>query len=231
MSAYGDSADLRGDEPPSEPTPQRRALAFHVIIRTRYFDDCLLAAADAGCRQVVLVAAGLDTRAFRLDWPPGTTVYELDLPDLLEVKERVLSDTGATPTCERVVVPADLTEDWLPALTGRGFDPDVATAWLVEGLLVYLTPADAEGVLATLTAASAPGSRLTFERGSAAAAVTAADTAHVTSLWQGGVDDPLGWLAARGWHTDFDNLADVADRYGRAPLRRTASGFVQAVRT
>jgi methyltransferase (TIGR00027 family) len=231
VAAYGDTADAQGGLS-SEPTPQRRALAFHVIIRTRYFDDYLLAAAAAGCAQVVLLAAGLDTRAFRLDWPPGVRVYELDLPDLLEVKERVLADAGAAATCERVVVPADLTGDWLPRLTAGGFDREMPTAWLVEGLLVYLPPSAALGVLATLTSASAGGSRLAMERGAGARAVADEQTAAgVTALWQGGVSDPVGWLTGHGWEAAVDGLADVATGYGRAPSRATESGFVRAVRT
>jgi methyltransferase (TIGR00027 family) len=230
VSAYGDGVDeQRGVA--SEATPQRRALAFHVIIRTRYFDDYLAAATADGCAQIVLLAAGLDTRAFRLAWPLGTRVYELDLPDLLEVKEQVLSDAGATAGCDRVVVPADLTGDWLSPLEERGFDPTAPTAWLVEGLLVYLTPADAERLLATVTSASARGSRLAFERGSGTRAVTEGDVPGVTELWQGGVTDPVGWLSAHGWEPNVDDLAEVAESYGRPPSRPTASGFVRADRT
>ena len=231
MAAYGDDNPPPESSGPSEPSPQRRALAFHVIIRTRYFDDYLLDATAAGCRQVVLLAAGLDTRAFRLDWPPGVAVFEVDLPDLVEVKERVLTDVGAVARCDRVVVPADLTTDWLAALAARGFDPASPTAWLVEGLLVYLTPDDAARLLETVSRMSAAGSRIAFERGSGASAVRAEDTASVVSLWQGGADDPVGLLVARGWDVGVDDLAEVATGYGRAPSRSTGSGFVRAVRT
>ena len=87
---------------------------------------------------MVLLAAGLDTRAFRLSWPDRTTVFEADLPDLLEVKERVLADVGARPQCERIVVAVDLRSDWLSSLTDAGFDASQPTAWLAEVLLVYL---------------------------------------------------------------------------------------------
>jgi methyltransferase (TIGR00027 family) len=178
----------------------------------------------------VLLAAGLDTRAFRLDWPTGTRLYELDLPDLLAVKERVLAGAGARAACDRTVVPSDLTNDWLPSLEAAGFDPSARTAWLVEGLLVYLTPPDAQRVLETVTAASATGSRLAFERGSGTTAATADDTSGVAGLWQGGVTDPVGWLGRHGWDPTVDGLAEVATRYGRPPSRPTSSGFVRAVR-
>ena len=91
-----------------------------VVVRTRFFDDYLL---GGGCTQVVLLAAGLDARAFRLAWPPGTRLFELDLPEVLAFKDDVLAAHGATPACERVVVPADLREDWATALREAGFDP------------------------------------------------------------------------------------------------------------
>ena len=216
------------DEPPS---PQRQALAFQVVIRTRYYDDYLLAAAADGCRQVVVLAAGLDTRAFRLPWPEGTTVFEVDLPDLLVVKEQLLTDVGGQPQCERRVVPADLREDWLSAVVGAGFDPRQPTAWLVEGLLVYLETPDARALLTTVSTASAPGSRLSFERSAATRDLSAADTDAVTSLWRGGAgDDVERWLVTQGWAVTVDNLGDMAAAYGRAPSRPTTSGFVRASR-
>ncbi|MER6798560.1 SAM-dependent methyltransferase, partial [Amycolatopsis mediterranei] len=118
-----------------------------VVIRTRFYDDYLL---GAGCAQVVLLAAGLDTRAFRLAWPDGTRLFELDLPEVLAFKDEVLGRHGAEPACARVVVPADLREDWAAALREAGFDPAVPTAWLAEGLLMYLTPEEAERLLTTV---------------------------------------------------------------------------------
>jgi methyltransferase (TIGR00027 family) len=97
------------------------ALHAHVVIRTRFFDGYLTAAATAGCGQVVLLAAGLDTRAFRLAWPAGARLFELDLPDVLTFKESVLAACGAVPRCERVTVPAGLREDWPRALASSGF--------------------------------------------------------------------------------------------------------------
>ena len=115
---------------PEEPKSQEQLAALgplaslgavfyaHAVIRTRFFDDYLAAATAAGCRQVVLLAAGLDTRAFRLAWPQRTRVFEVDLSDVLAFKDTVLSARGAVPRCERTTVPADLREDWTAALTG-----------------------------------------------------------------------------------------------------------------
>src|SRR5579884_2771734 len=107
-----------------------------VALRTSFLDGVLVSACEAGCRQVVLLAAGLDARAFRLDWPPGTRLYELEMPDVLSFKERVLADAGAKPRCERIVVPADLRDAAWPArLQAAGFDARQPTAWIAEGLL------------------------------------------------------------------------------------------------
>src|SRR5947208_1787873 len=104
-----------------------------LAIRTRFFDDAVLAACAAGVRQVVLLGAGLDARAFRLAWPPGVRLFELDLPELFAFKEPVVA--RATPKCTRIVVPVDMRADWTGPLTAAGFDGAAPTAWLAEGLL------------------------------------------------------------------------------------------------
>ena len=231
-AVFAAAADPEPDEErDASPSRQRQALAFQVVIRTRFYDDYLREAVDAGCRQVVLLAAGLDTRAFRLPWPAGTTVFEADLPELLEVKQRVLADAGAHPQCTRVVVAVDLREDWVSALDAAGFEADQPTAWLVEGLLVYLESDEAQALLQRLSSASAPGSRLAFERSARTRDVAADDTAAVTGLWRAGVGDGVEeWLVAQGWTVSIDELGDVATTYGRAPSRPTTSGFVRALR-
>jgi methyltransferase (TIGR00027 family) len=116
--------------------------------RTKYFDDYFYAAADAGVRQVVIPAAGLDSRAYRLAWPDGTVVFELDQPQVLDFKRDVLTRRGEAPTAERREIAVDLRGDWPQALRQSGFDPSTPSAWVVEGLLVYL-PAAAQGELFT----------------------------------------------------------------------------------
>lgn len=138
-------------------------VADHMGVRSRFFDDYFDRAGRDGIRQVVILAAGLDTRAFRLDWPPGTRVFELDQPRVLEFKDTVLNASGARPRCERRTVPADLREDWLTPLRAAGFAPDAPTAWLAEGLMPYL-PAEAQrDLMRAIANASAPGSRLAVE--------------------------------------------------------------------
>jgi methyltransferase (TIGR00027 family) len=132
-------------------------------VRTHFFDAHFAAAAAAGIRQVVILASGLDSRAYRLDWPAGTTVYEIDQPKVLDYKSTTLASHGATPSADRREVPIDLRQDWPAALIAEGFDPKAPTAWLAEGLLMYL-PADAQDRLFTQTTElSAPGSQIAVE--------------------------------------------------------------------
>lgn len=138
-----------------------------LIARTCYLDDYLRAAVADGIRQIVVPAAGLDSRAYRLEWPTGTTVFELDLPKVLEFKERALA--GNTPSARRRAIAVDLRHDWPTALRDNGFDAERPTAWLIEGLLRYL-PADAQDRLFTeIVALSAPDSRVAIYRSTGAA--------------------------------------------------------------
>jgi methyltransferase (TIGR00027 family) len=131
--------------------------------RTRYFDDYFRRAADAGVRQVVILAAGLDSRAYRLPWPDETTIFELDRPQVLDFKRDVLAEQGAKPNAERREVAIDLREDWPQALRDSGFDDSRPSAWIAEGLLVYL-PADAEQQLFTgIDALATSASRVAVE--------------------------------------------------------------------
>jgi methyltransferase (TIGR00027 family) len=131
--------------------------------RTKYFDTYFRQAADAGVRQVVILAAGLDSRAYRLPWPDQTTIFELDRPQVLDFKRDVLAEQGAKPNAERREVAIDLREDWPQALRDSGFDPTKPSAWIAEGLLIYL-PADAEEQLFSgINALASPGSHVAVE--------------------------------------------------------------------
>jgi len=147
--------------------PEAAAVFQHMrsyqAVRTHFFDAHFAGAVTAGIRQVVILASGLDSRAYRLDWPAGTTVYEIDQPKVLEYKSATLAAHGVAPSADRHEVPIDLRQDWPAALVAEGFDPKAPTAWLAEGLLMYL-PADAQDRLFTqITELSAPGSRIAAE--------------------------------------------------------------------
>lgn len=135
----------------------------NMAVRTKFFDEFFADAASSGVRQAVILASGLDSRAYRLAWPAGTTVYEIDQPEVIEFKTRTLADFGAEPTADRRTVAVDLRFDWPSALIAAGFDPSKPTAWSAEGLLGYLPPEAQDKLLDTITELSAVGSRVAVE--------------------------------------------------------------------
>ncbi len=212
-------------------SPAVNAFAAQVVIRTRFFDDYLL---GSGCEQIVLVAAGLDTRAYRLAWPQGTSLFELDQPEVLTFKQAVLDREKAMPNCERRPVPVDLRLDWASALRQAGFDPARRTAWLVEGLLIYLSRDEATQVLRTIGELSAVDSRLSFED---SGAVTASTLNEYTAMFKGGMGgEALSWLKENGWDAQSFDRAAVAAEYGRdyaahsanSSANSSATGFITA---
>ena len=140
-----------------------RLMTNVMAVRTRFFDDFFTEATAAGIRQAVILASGLDARAYRLQWPAGTVVYEIDQPKVIEFKNATMASIGAKPTAERRAVSIDLREDWPAALRRNGFDDTKPTAWSAEGLLVYLPPEAQDRLFDDITALSAPGSRLATE--------------------------------------------------------------------
>ncbi|MDD4867392.1 MAG: class I SAM-dependent methyltransferase [Mycobacterium sp.] len=196
-------------------------------VRTHFFDAYFADAVDAGIRQVVILAAGLDSRAYRLYWPADTTVYEIDQPQVLEYKSAVLQSHDAEPTARRYPVAVDLRDDWPAALKAAGFATGRPTAWLAEGLLPYL-PSDAQDRLfEMLTALSAPGSQVAIE-------VFAMSSRGNTHRWlrmreRLGLDvnvqaltyqepdrsDAAQWLADRGWQVRAISNRDEMARLGR----------------
>ncbi len=195
--------------------------------RTRYFDDYFRRAADAGVRQVVILAAGLDSRAYRLSWPDQTTIFELDQPQVLAFKSYVLSQRGIRPAAERREIAVDLREDWPQALCDSGFDPEQPSAWIAEGLLIYL-PADAQHQLFTgIDGLAAPGSHVAVEDGApmSAEAFDAALQAEVEAGDDSRIFHRLvynercapadQWFGERGWTAVATPLADYLHELGR----------------
>jgi methyltransferase (TIGR00027 family) len=200
-------------------------------VQTRFFDDFFTSAGDAGIRQAVIVAAGLDSRAYRLEWPDGTTVFEVDLPKVLEFKARVLGEQDAAPKSRRIEVAADLRTDWPTPLKAAGFDPQSPSAWSVEGVLPYLTD-DAQTTLFTrITELCATGSRVALGAlGSRLdrQQLAALEADHPGVSMSGDVDfsaltyepktDPAEWLAAHGWSVEpVRNTLELQARYGMTP--------------
>jgi methyltransferase (TIGR00027 family) len=146
-----------------DPWMNRKTMTEQITVRTKFFDDFFIAASNAGVRQAVILAAGLDTRGYRLQWPTGTVVFEVDQPEVLAFKTTTLDGLGAVPTATRKTVAIDLRDDWPAALRQAGFDPGQPTAWIAEGLLPYLPPDAQDRLFDNIAALSAPGSRLATE--------------------------------------------------------------------
>jgi methyltransferase (TIGR00027 family) len=214
-------------------------VAFSIVIRTGFLDDLLRQASASGIRQVVLLGAGMDSRAFRMDWPGGTRLFEVDTAAPLEFKASVLRQEGAVARCERITVAVDLRDDWPGALAAAGHDPTLPTVWIAEGLLIHLPQDAVESLLTRIGARSAPGSRMGLTLGSPGVIERfAADAApgSAASMWVSEMpDDPAGRLAGHGWAAETHTLRERATAYGRpmsTPPRREEGpgGLVSAVR-
>lgn len=216
--------------PDLDANPLWGRLARYFGLRTSVLDDHLLDAAWAGARQVVLLGAGLDVRGFRLVWPPGAALFEVDRAGVLAFKDEVLDGLGAVPRLARTPIAVDLRDDWAGALLDAGFDPAVPTAWLVEGLLPFLPAAAEQGLIDVVDRLSAAGSSVAFEAKLAREHPDLCDDVLYSSAReQIGVDllalfdrgprpDSAGDLAGRGWSTTVRTPFDFTLHHGRGPV-------------
>jgi methyltransferase (TIGR00027 family) len=214
-----------------------------MAVRTKFFDDFFLDAAADGVRQAVILAAGLDSRPYRLPWPDGTVVYEIDQPKVIEFKTETMTAIGAAPSADRRAVAIDLRDDWPAALRRSGFDDSQPTAWSAEGLLVYLPPEAQDRLFDNITALSAPGSQLATEYHPDAGASIAERAAAMRAEWQqhgfdvnladlfyqGERSHVVDYLTGHGWQVSARTRPDMFREYGRefseadelAPLRNS----------
>jgi methyltransferase (TIGR00027 family) len=210
-------------------------------MRGRSLDDFALAACRAGVRQAVILASGLDCRAYRLDWPSDMAIYEADQPRVIEWKQSVLTGLGWPPLPGHHGVGVDLRQDWPTALRQAGFDDTQPTVWIIEGLLIgYLPPEAHDKILDAITALSAPGSRIAADY----VETTRSDALGegfrklhpIWFAWDPEIDlsnltfsgqhaDPAAYLAERGWKTSSTDLAALFGGSGRRPP--TADDFVE----
>ncbi|MFE3027019.1 class I SAM-dependent methyltransferase [Nocardia tengchongensis] len=196
-------------------------------VRTRYFDEFFAAAWQQGVQQAVILASGLDARAYRLDWPAGAVVFEIDQPRVLEFKDQVLAEHGAVAKADRRVVAVDLRDDWPAALTAAGFDPGQPTAWSAEGLLPFLPGPAHDALFERIDALSAPGSSVAtdeFSRGLALRDFADTEEKFFGSNPFGNLDvsdllyddtraDPGDWLSRHGWSVHITTPVDLAAAY------------------
>ncbi|MDX1884555.1 class I SAM-dependent methyltransferase [Mycolicibacterium sp. 120270] len=200
-----------------------------MAVRTRFFDDFFLDATAAGIRQAVILASGLDARAFRLAWPAGTVVYEIDQPKVIEFKDSTMAAIGAEPTATRRAVSVDLRDDWPAALRANGFDDTAPTAWSAEGLLVYLPPEAQDRLFDDIARVSAPGSRLATEYHPDAGASMGQRAEAFRERWQkhgfdmnladlfypGERNPVVEYLTEHGWQVTARNRPEMFTEYGR----------------
>ncbi|MCE7011618.1 SAM-dependent methyltransferase [Kibdelosporangium philippinense] len=216
-----------GPADPGQITPVWEGLYTFFGSRTPFFDENLMRFIDGGTRQIVLLGAGLDTRAYRLDLPPGTVVYEVDTPAVLDFKAAVLADDK--PRCERVPVAIDLRDDWQGALLAAGFDPRERSVWLAEGLVMYLGAADAGKLVSGISSLSAAGSGLIIEvlrRLPVMADVPFVDEDERTLALvfidncRAGPGLPADWMTPLGWRVDrqVDFIEVLASQNRPVPL-------------
>jgi methyltransferase (TIGR00027 family) len=231
-------AEIAEAEPDLE--PRMRGMVGYMAARTAFFDKFFLDATRAGVRQVVILAAGLDSRGWRLPWPDGVTVYELDQPQVLEFKVATLAEHGAEPTCELVNVPVDLRHDWPAALREAGFDTTAPSVWSAEGLLPFLPAAAQELLFERVQALGAPGSRIAVEapgpdfldedahakqrdtmrrvRDLMAKLEPERDIPDVQDLWYFEEREDVGdWFGRHGWDVTVTPAQELMAGYDRRP--------------
>jgi methyltransferase (TIGR00027 family) len=196
----------------------------YIPIRTAFLDEALMRAATEGAlRQIVVLAAGLDARAFRLSWPPGTRLWELDRDEIFDHKEAVLRAAAARPTCERVVVRADLAHEWVTPLIRAGFDPIHPAAFLVEGLLPYLDAAAVDSLFGAIGQVAAPGSWIGLDVVGNSMLTSPYVTKFLAYLkqtgcpWHFGTDEPEALLNQHGWSATVVCPGEPGAHFGRWP--------------
>jgi methyltransferase (TIGR00027 family) len=206
---------------------------LYPVIRTRFFDDFLLdACRRLGVRQVVLAAAGMDTRAFRMNWPPQVCLYEMDLPEVLDLKEEVIEAAGAKASCERRTIRVDLSQEtWPEALLACGYRPESRSVWLIEGLLFYLTRPAVHGLLEKVGALTVTGSLLGLDvmnSGLFFSPVTwpmQAALARRGAPGRFGTNDPEKLMAHHGWEADVTQPGEEGVNFGRWPRPMVPRGL------
>jgi methyltransferase (TIGR00027 family) len=237
-----DAADVDADDA----TWKLQQMPDAMAARTRFFDAFFAEATNAGIRQAVILASGLDARAYRLDWPTGTTVFEVDQPEVIAFKTQTLSDLGASPTTDRRTVAIDLRNDWPAALTEAGFDRTQPTAWIAEGLLGYLPPEAQDRLLDNIAALSADGSRLATEaipdmpdvdQEKARELIQQATDkwrAHGFDLnfeelgYQGDRNDVAEYLNGLGWRSSGRPMSQLLAEHGLPPVPQTTDSVSMA---
>jgi methyltransferase (TIGR00027 family) len=203
----------------AEATADTEQSSGQIVIRTRFWDEALLRAEADGVSQVVILAAGMDARAYRLPWRADTTVYEVDQPSVIATKDELLADEQ--PSCRRIAVGVDLADDWPNALRSHGFSPSSKAAWLIEGLLQYLEASEVDTLFARIDTLSAPGSRLLYDivgtvlMQAPFLQATLQFMERLGAPWTFSTDTPAALVEGRGWTAAVTDVAEPGQRWNR----------------
>jgi len=217
--------------------PEVADVGVYVAVRTRFFDDFIVRALRQGLRQVVMVAAGMDARAYRLEWPDGTTLFELDTVESLAVKGEILERAGAKPQCRRICVPVDLSANWAKQLCGAGFDALQPALWIAEGLFFYLELPVVHVLLGQLSKLATTGSQLGADFISESFLTSPWMKGALASLeargmtWRSGIDEPETLLAELGWRAEVRQPGEEGVGDGRWPYPVFPRSFAQMPRS
>ena len=199
--------------------PRHEDTANYISIRIRFFDDIAQDSAAQGIRQVVLPAAGMDARAYRLSWPVGTTFYELDHPELLALKQTILEQQSLAPKCRHVTIGTDLKEDWAHLVVDSGFQSKERSIWLIEALFYYLEEPAVHHILEEVSALAVPGSVLATDLASQSMLTSPWTQQFLKAMeeqgfgWRFGSDDPAALFAKHGWEADVKQPGEEGARY------------------
>jgi len=210
--------------------PSHEDTAKYISIRIRCFDDAVKHFAATGIRQVVLLAAGMDARAYRFAWSDGTTLYEVDHSELLAKKEEIQQQEGWAPQCRRVTLGMNLEHDWARSLVEAGFESGERSVWLIEGLFYYLEEPAVNYVLAEASKLASPGSSLLTDLVSHSLLTSPWMQPALKAMeergmgWRFGTDDPVGLFAGHGWRAEVKDPAEEAVKYDPKRFNASPSG-------
>jgi len=185
-----------------------------IAIRTAFFDEKIINALNIGVRQIVMLAAGMDSRAYRINFPAGTTLFELDQPEVLAYKNAKLDNIQ--PQCNRIEIALDLREEWQGQLIDAGFKRQHKTLWIIEGLLMYLEEEQVITLFERINSLASPNDLALFDifnRHLLESPFMQTQLNFLKSLgapWKFGTNDPEKFMKELGWSIQLSQAGEYA---------------------
>lgn len=208
------AAILAGEDIIAEFTPKVQQYEDNgaplVPVRTRFFDDFLLSKIDQ-IRQVVILGAGMDTRAFRLPWHPQTYIYELDRTEVIQYKESILNKIPSK--CYRRCIETDIRGAWSDLLLSQGYQLEVPSVWIMEGFIYYLSETEVHELLKIISQLSTSGSWILADMLNSF--FISHKTGDLSEYWKYGCDHPEKLFSTYNWDTSVVQAGEEEASYGR----------------